>query len=198
MNTFSRRTLIQGSTVVAVIVWSLSTAVSQTSPQSNRPPARLQSAANAGTVTGVVTDPTGAIVPHATVTLSNAVSGFSQNATTDDLGSYTLTNVPFNTYKLAVSSDTLAPSTQTINVQSRVPITQNVVLQVMAASTTVEVTATGGDLVETDPVDHTDIDRGLFSKIPLESGSSSVSSLVTLAAPGVSADSNGLFHGMGD
>jgi hypothetical protein len=42
------------------------------------------------------------------------------------------------------------------------------------------------------------VDRGLFDKIPLESQSSSVSSLVTLAAPGVAADSNGLFHGLGD
>ena len=38
----------------------------------------------------------------------------------------------------------------------------------------------------------------MFEKLPLESQSSSVSSLVTLASPGVSADSNGLFHGMGD
>jgi hypothetical protein len=40
--------------------------------------------------------------------------------------------------------------------------------------------------------------QGLFDKIPLGSGSSSVSSLVTLASPGVAADSNGMFHGMGD
>src|SRR6202000_3026309 len=32
----------------------------------------------------------------------------------------------------------------------------------------------------------------------LESQSSSLSSLVTLSSPGVSADSNGLFHGLGD
>ena len=38
----------------------------------------------------------------------------------------------------------------------------------------------------------------MFDKLPLESPSSSVSSLVTLASPGVSSDSNGLFHGMGD
>ena len=56
----------------------------------------------------------------------------------------------------------------------------------------------GGDLVETDPTTHTDVDRGLFQKLPLESQSSSLSSLVTLAAPGVAADSNGLFHGLGD
>jgi hypothetical protein len=56
----------------------------------------------------------------------------------------------------------------------------------------------GGDLVENDSTMHTDIDRGLFQKLPLESQSSSVSSLVTLASPGVAADSNGLFHGLGD
>ncbi len=42
------------------------------------------------------------------------------------------------------------------------------------------------------------MDRGLFDKIPLESASSTLSSLVTLASPGVAADSNGLFHGLGD
>lgn len=56
----------------------------------------------------------------------------------------------------------------------------------------------GGDLVETEPTTHTDIDRALFDKLPLESQSSSLSSLVTLASPGVAADSNGLFHGLGD
>ena len=54
------------------------------------------------------------------------------------------------------------------------------------------------DLIEVDPVSHTDVDRGLFDKLPLESQSSSLSSLVTLSAPGTSADSNGLFHGFGD
>ena len=42
------------------------------------------------------------------------------------------------------------------------------------------------------------MDRALFDKLPLESASSSLSSLVTLTSPGVAADSNGLFHGLGD
>ena len=60
---------------------------------------------------------------------------------------------------------------------------------------TVEAT---GDLIENDPTFHTDVDRDLFIKVPLESQSSSLSSLVTLTTPGVAADSNGLFHGLGD
>jgi hypothetical protein len=53
-------------------------------------------------------------------------------------------------------------------------------------------------LVENDPTFHSDIDRNLFDKLPLESQSSSLSSLVTLSTPGIAADSNGLFHGLGD
>jgi hypothetical protein len=54
------------------------------------------------------------------------------------------------------------------------------------------------DLVETDPTTHTDVDRALFDKLPLETPSSELSSLITLATPGIAADSNGLFHGLGD
>ncbi len=56
----------------------------------------------------------------------------------------------------------------------------------------------GADLIETDTTFHTDVDRNLFDKVPLENASSSVSSLVTLVTPGIAADSNGLFHGLGD
>src|SRR4029077_4974588 len=48
------------------------------------------------------------------------------------------------------------------------------------------------------PSFHTDVDTSLTERLPLESQSSSVSSLVTLVSPGVVADSNGLFHGLGD
>jgi len=72
------------------------------------------------------------------------------------------------------------------------------VMQIQTAASTVTVEANAGDLVETDPTFHTDVDRDLFNKVPLESASSSLSSLVTATTPGVSADSNGLFHGLGD
>ena len=80
-----------------------------------------------------------------------------------------------------------------------VPATVEVSLKIAATtSSTVTVESNGGDLIETDSTAHTDIDRGLFDTLPLESQSSSLSSLVTLASPGISADSNGLFHGFGD
>ena len=64
------------------------------------------------------------------------------------------------------------------------------------SSETVTVEGAGQDLLENTSTFHTDVDRGLFDKMPLESRSSSVSSLVTLSSPGIAADSNGLFHGL--
>ena len=55
-------------------------------------------------------------------------------------------------------------------------------LQVAGTSSTVTVEA-AGELVENDSTDHTDMDRTLFQDVPLESSSSSLSSLVTLASP---------------
>ena len=92
----------------------------------------------------------------------------------------------------------MPPSRQDIDVRSVVPVSVPIRLNVESSKSTVTVEASSADLLENTPTFHTDVDRDLFQKLPLESASSSVSSLVTLATPGIAADSNGLFHGMGD
>ena len=82
--------------------------------------------------------------------------------------------------------------------RSSVPVNAPVTLKISASNTSVTVEANGGDLVENDSTFHTDVDRHLFVKVPLESASSPLTSLVTLTSPGVAADSNGLMHGLGD
>jgi hypothetical protein len=160
-------------------------------------PARAQSAGNSGSITGTVTDPTGAVVPNATVEVHNPVSHFDRSATTDSAGKFTLPNIPFNPYHLTVKAAGFADQAQDVDVRSAVPVALTLSLQVSGSSTTVTVEA-GGDLVENDSTFHSDIDRNSFEKIPLESSTSSLSSEVTLSTPGIAADSNGLFHGLGD
>ena len=157
-----------------------------------------QSAGNSGTIYGTVTDPTGAVIRGASVAIENPVSGYNRHTTSDSTGRYQFTNLPLNPYHLTISAPSFGTISQDADVRSTVPTTVNVSLKPGETSTTVEVTTTGGDLIEGDPVGHTDIDRDLFQKLPLESPSSSLSSLVTLASPGIAADSNGLFHGLGD
>ncbi len=151
----------------------------------------------AGTVHGTVTDSTGAVVPTATVHLANGVSGFNRTVATDATGQFSIPNVPFNPYQIDVSAKGFAHLSQAVEIRSSVGTNLNLVLQVEGASQTVTVESSG-ELIETDPTFHTDVDRDEFLKVPMESASSTLSSLVTETTPGVSADSNGLFHGLGD
>lgn len=153
---------------------------------------------SSGAITGVVTDPSGAVVPNASVEARNPVSGFSRTTSTDAAGKFTIPNVPLNPYHLTIAGAGFAPYAADVEVRSTVPIALNVALKVGGSAESVTVEATGGDLIENTSTFHTDVDRGLFEKLPLESQSSSLSSLVTLSSPGIAADSNGLFHGMGD
>ncbi len=152
---------------------------------------------NAGSVRGTVTDPSGAVIPGATVHLSNALSGLDRSVTSDATGQFEIDNIPFNNYQLNISASGFASLSQSLDIRSSVGMSLKPVLKIAAADSTVTVEASG-DLVETDPTFHTDVDRDMFIKVPMESQSSSLSSLVTATTPGVSSDSNGLFHGLGD
>jgi len=160
--------------------------------------AYAQSGGNSTSVTGTVLDPTGAVVAFAAVEIHNPVSRFDRTTATDSSGKFTIPNVPFNPYHLAVLGRGFAPYSQDIDVRSVVPVNLNIALKVGGASESVTVEAQAADLLENDPTFHSDIDKALFDRLPLESSSSSLSSLVTLSTPGIAADSNGLFHGLGD
>jgi len=160
---------------------------------------RAHAQANSASLSGTVLDPTGAVVANATVEIHNPVSHFDRSTITDNAGRFSFANVPFNPYHLSVAGTGFTPYAQDVDVRSAVPLDIKINLQVAGSSETVTVQSEAGeDLLENDPTAHTDIDRGLFDKIPLESASSSLSSLVTLASPGIAADSNGLAHAMGD
>src|SRR5438128_3185642 len=153
---------------------------------------------NSTSITRNVVAPSGAVVSNATVEVRNPVSGFARNAATDAAGKFVVPNVPFNPYHVTVTGQGFSPFAQDVDVRSTVPINLTITLKVGGSAESVTVEANGGDLIETTSTFHTDVDRGLFDKLPLESQSSSLSSLVTLSSPGIAADSNGLFHGMGD
>jgi hypothetical protein len=157
-----------------------------------------QSGGSSGSINGSVLDPTGAVVPNATVEIHNPVSHFAQSTTTDKSGNFSFPNIPFNPYHLAVSAAGFSQSGQDVEVRSVVPVSVKVTLQVSGSTTSVTVESQATDLLENDPTFHSDIPRNYFDKLPLESTTSGLSSLVTLSTPGIAADSNGLFHGIGD
>ncbi len=157
---------------------------------------RAFSQTNSSVVRGTVSDPSGAVLAGAAVRLTNPVSGFTRVTNADASGQFEFYNVPFDAYTIAATAQGFARGRADINVISSVPVTANLRLQVVSTeSVTVEA---AGALSETSPTYHTDVDRSLIDKLPIESPSSALSSIVTLASPGVAADSNGLLHGLGD
>jgi hypothetical protein len=152
---------------------------------------------NSGSVSGTVTDPSGAVVPGARVQIANHVSGYTRTATSDSSGQFHFYNVPFNPYRITVTADGFGSSSKSVDLNAIVPVVVPIQLALAGASTSVTVEG-GADLIENDSTFHTDVDRAVIDRMPLESQSSSLSSIVTLSSPGVTADSNGLFHGLGD
>src|SRR5580704_7642063 len=153
---------------------------------------------NSSTINGIVLDQSNAAVANATVEIHNPVSGLDRTTLTDSTGAFSFSNVPFNPYHLSITAKGFDTYTQDVDLRSSVAVALKISLKVAGTSVAVTVEGKGGDLIENDPTMHTDVDRGLFDKLPLESQSSSLSSLITLSTPGISADSNGLFHSFGD
>ncbi len=96
-----------------------------------------------GDVTGTVTDPSGAVVPNATVTLTNNGTGQKQTATTNSAGIYRFSLLPPGGYNVTAAATGFQNSSQNISVAVGQATTLNIQLPVGASSQTVEVTAEG-------------------------------------------------------
>lgn len=102
-----------------------------------------------GVVTGTVTDPTGAAVPNAQVTLTNEGTQVAQNANTGSNGTYRFPLVPPGAYTLAVKASGFATKeTKGIAVDASQTVPVNVTLDIATASMAIEVT-TQATIVQT-------------------------------------------------
>ena len=101
-------------------------------------------AQSSGTVEGIVTDPSGAAVPNATVEIHNPVSHFDRSTTTDSEGKFRFTSVPFNPYHLSATASGFAQYAQDVDIRSLVTVSVAVTLKVASASTSVTVPSDTG------------------------------------------------------
>src|SRR3954470_20928865 len=161
-------------------------------------PAIGQGLGGAGTVQGTVKDPTGGVMQAVDVKIANPVSGFTRTAATDAAGRFVFNNLPPNPYHVSVDAQGFRPLERDVDVRSAVPITLDLTLALAGGAESVQVVGRAGDLLERDPTAHTDIDQSLIAKLPLQTSSSGLNQIVTMASPGVVADSNGFFHPVGD
>ena len=129
-----------------------------------------QASAMNGEVSGTVTDPAGAAIANAAVSVTNRGTGFRQTATSGDSGLYRFNLLPLGTYDLEVQAPGFAPGKRSgIEVNAGATVTVNLSMQIAGSATQVEVTANG---MPADP-DRTDLgitlDNNATSNLPLVS-----------------------------
>jgi len=156
-----------------------------------------QQLGGAGTIRGTVTDPTGAVMSGAAVSIHNVVTGFQRTTTTDAAGSFVLQNLPQNPYHVTITAPGFQNLNQDVDVRSSVPVVLNAKLNVGQSNTSITITESA-DLLETEPTQHTDIGQRVLNLMPLQRTASGLSDLIMHGTPGVVADSNGFFHPQGD
>jgi hypothetical protein len=111
------------------------------------PTVLFSQSSSTGTVAGTVTDPSGAAVAAATVTLTDKATNIPRTASTNENGRYILVDVPAGTYDVTVSKQGFRISRlsdQTVNVGTA--LTLNVALEIGSVAESVEVTATNAEL----------------------------------------------------
>ncbi len=156
-----------------------------------------QATGNGGTIQGTVTDPSGAVIAGANVTLTNAVTNYKQSVKSGDDGTFRLVNIPPNQYHLEVTETGFQAFTQDIAVRTQVPIQLKAALTLAGSTETVNVSASA-EVLENVPAAHTDVGQDLMANLPISSSGQGLSDAITLTSGGVVADSNGFFHPQGD
>ncbi len=145
-------------------------------------------AQSSSSITGVVRDASGAVIPNAAVTLSNPRTGIKFTATGDSVGAYRFPVVPPNEgYTLTVSHQGFATTDiKDMTLQVAITRTQDVKLEV-GNTTTVEVTASNQEVTlnTTDNTIGNNFDVEQLNELPVQARNS-VAALFYLQ-PGVTS-----------
>jgi len=103
-----------------------------------------------GTITGTVTDPSGAVIPNATVTVTDTSTGAVRTAASDSSGIYVISNLLPASYSVAVEASGMKKTTTRVQVTVGAKIGMNFKMELGSANTVVEVSGGGAEQVNTE------------------------------------------------
>jgi hypothetical protein len=135
------------------------------------PPRTLAQIGGAGSIQGVITDTTGAMLPGATVTATNVATGVKTERQTTSAGFYVLSPLPPGEYKITVTASGFRQLEQDkVVVDALSTVGLNLTLQVGATNETVTITSAPAQLNTTDARLGTTIRNELYTNLPLAMG----------------------------
>jgi hypothetical protein len=151
-----------------------------------------------GSITGVVTDPSGASVPHAQITVVNEETGFTRRQTTAATGVYSVPNVVPGTYRVSVESKGFnTQEKKGVVLDANHVVTVDMQLTLGAASTQVEVQGTVPIITtETSTTSYVKTDTQLLDSAVMVRQGNSTQGFV-MYNPGVGVNDSGNYSGPG-
>lgn len=145
-----------------------------------------------GTIAGTVTDSTGAVVAHATIAITNVGTSNRRTLQTNTAGGFVASALPFGTYVITANQSGFAESkSQQIVLNVGAIVHVNLVMNVAAATQTVEVTGTSTTVDTASSTTGTTLNSTQISNLPINGRD--VSDFLEIA-PG-SVGSTGYFQG---
>jgi hypothetical protein len=125
--------------------------------------------AQTSSITGTVSDPTGAVIPGATITIVNLATGAERSATADDQGRYTMQQLTPGAYKLTAKATGFGDVVlEKVELLVNQPATLDLKFdKVGSTSTTVEVAAAAVQVNTTDASLGNAIDNNVIVSMPL-------------------------------
>jgi hypothetical protein len=150
------------------------------------------------TLSGTVTDSSGAAVSGALLTLSNAVTRYESTVATDLAGTFSFTNIPFQDYVLTVRKAGFAEARRTVALRSPIPVRLQIPLNLAAVGETVSVSAFDtADLVDAEATGtRVALSMSAAERTPIPVGTRGLEA-VLLSFPGFSQNANGAIHPRG-
>lgn len=151
-------------------------------------PMRARAQSDSGSIVGTVTDQTGAVVPNATITVTNEATGLVLHGTSNSSGEFNIFAVPRGNYVAEIEAAGFAE--QKISFQVLVASTQTLVFKLSPAtvSTTVKVTSAAPMVNTTNGTIGNVIESAQVSRLPLNGRNFTGLALLT---PGVTRGAYG-------
>jgi hypothetical protein len=121
-----------------------------------------------GTISGTATDASGAVVPHAAITVTNVGTGIQKSFVTDQNGNFVASSLPFGTYVVATRASGFAESKSqpvVLNVGATVQV--NLTLGVAASQESVQVNGTATTVDTSSSMSGTTLDSNQVQNLPI-------------------------------
>jgi hypothetical protein len=117
---------------------------------------------------GIVTDPSGALVPGAKIAIVNAADGSSMSVVANGSGSYVFPQIPPARYTITASATGFGNQMKSAELLVNQPATINFNLSVQSTAVTVDVSSTAQTLNNTDATLGESVDNSTIEALPME------------------------------